>query len=200
MTELFQTTSFSYGNRTFGNHNRVLGYMGAVDGIKTGFINASGSNLMTAARKNGRHVVVIAFGFNSGAARDEKVRAHFEKGRQGDYLQTAMIPLPGRQSGAVMVAQPRPVPVIPMPMPGFRLAQLVAINNAVAPEPVVTVVSIAGLTAANAAAGLAGLEDGSYQNRDVIGAWLSDTLRWRQPRLRTPRGSRFFPRPASMVR
>jgi D-alanyl-D-alanine carboxypeptidase len=72
--EFFQTRSFSYGKSTYGNHNRVLGYMGAVDGIKTGYINAAGSNLMTAARKDGRHIVIIAFGFNSAGSRDQKVR------------------------------------------------------------------------------------------------------------------------------
>ena len=120
---------------------------------------------MTAARKNSRHIVVIAFGFNSGAARDEKVRqlvrAHFENGRQGDYLQTAMIPLPGRQGGTTMVAQPRPVPM-PMPIPGFRLAQLVAINNPVAPEPAIALASLGAGTAAAAAAGLAGVQEHSY--------------------------------------
>jgi D-alanyl-D-alanine carboxypeptidase len=178
--ELFQTTSFTYGNRTFGNHNRVLGYMGAVDGIKTGYINASGSNLMTAARKDGRHVVVIAFGFNSGAARDEKVRQlvrdHFAKGRQGDYLQTAMIPIPGRHGGGTWVAQARPVPVIPMPMPGFRLAELVAANNATSPIPTVVAMATLGGTASDAAAQLAGVDETSYQNNDVLGAWLSDTF------------------------
>ena len=59
--EFFQTRSFSYGKSTYGNHNRLLGYMGAVDGIKTGYINAAGSNLMTAARKDNRHIVIIAF-------------------------------------------------------------------------------------------------------------------------------------------
>src|SRR5690606_20752654 len=99
--EYFQTKSFQYGGKTYGNHNRVLGYMGAVDGIKTGYINAAGSNLLTAARKDNRHIVIVAFGFNSAGARDEKVRQlvanYLTKGRQGDYLQTAMVPVPGRQ-------------------------------------------------------------------------------------------------------
>jgi D-alanyl-D-alanine carboxypeptidase len=34
--EYFQTRSFSYGKRTYGNHNRLLGECG-VDGIKTGY-------------------------------------------------------------------------------------------------------------------------------------------------------------------
>src|SRR5690606_21032915 len=47
--EYFQTRSFRWGKRTYGNHNRLLGANG-VDGIKTGYTNASGFNLLTAAR------------------------------------------------------------------------------------------------------------------------------------------------------
>ena len=45
-----------------------------VDGIKTGYISASGYNLLTAARKDGRHIVVVGFGFDSAGSRDSKVR------------------------------------------------------------------------------------------------------------------------------
>ncbi|MEQ9448802.1 MAG: D-alanyl-D-alanine carboxypeptidase family protein, partial [Rhodospirillaceae bacterium] len=119
--DLFQTTSFRYGGKTYGNHNRVLGYMGAVDGIKTGYINAAGSNLLTAARKDNRHIIIVAFGFNSAASRDEKVRqlvsSYLSKGRRGDYLQTAMVPVPGRQGNTQFaLAQPRK-PTFAMPTP-----------------------------------------------------------------------------------
>jgi len=128
--KFFQTKSFSYNGRTYGNHNRVLGYMGAVDGIKTGYINAAGSNLLTAARKDNRHIVVVAFGFNTAGARDNKVRElvreYLPKSRQGNYVQTAQIPLPGRQGKSpVMVAQTeQPQVVQPMPLPRFRAAAL----------------------------------------------------------------------------
>ncbi len=190
----FQTTSFRYGGKTYGNHNRVLGYMGAVDGIKTGYINAAGSNLLTAARKDNRHIVIVAFGFNSAAARDEKVRqlvaAYLPKGRQGDYLQTAMVPQPGRQGNTQFaLAQPRkPTLSMPTPMPDFRLAQLVAGNGA---QPQVAVASAAvapvmpmpmptdlGLAPAVQAANVLAAPTQAqpvYPNQDVIGAWLSET-------------------------
>lgn len=191
----FQTASFKYNGRTYGNHNRVLGYMGAVDGIKTGYINAAGSNLLTAARKDNRHIVIVAFGFNSAGARDEKVRqlvrAYLDKGRRGDYLQTAMVPLPGRQGNVqVAVAQPTtPVFVMPMPLPGFRLAQLAAANNNVPAQPQVALASAAPMPlpppidlgtqpAVQAAMDLAAATQApapAYPSQDIIGAWLSDT-------------------------
>jgi D-alanyl-D-alanine carboxypeptidase len=191
--EFFQTTSFRYGGKTYGNHNRVLGYMGAVDGIKTGYINAAGSNLLTAARKDNRHIVVVAFGFNSAAARDEKVRQlvsnYLSKGRRGDYLQTAMVPLPGRQGNTQFaLAQPRkPTLSMPTPMPDFRLAALVAANGA---QPQVAVAAAApvalptpaptdlGLSPAVQAANVLAAPtqaETPYPSQDVIGAWLSET-------------------------
>jgi D-alanyl-D-alanine carboxypeptidase len=196
--DIFQTTSFRYNGKTYGNHNRVLGYMGAVDGIKTGYINAAGSNLLTAARKDNRHIIVVAFGFNSAASRDEKVRqlvsTYLGKGRRGDYLQTAMVPQPGRQgSTQFALAQPRkPTFAMPTPMPEFRWAQLVAANGAVPqaqPQPQVAVASaasamptpaqidIGAASAVEAAAGLAAPTQATtaYPSQDVIGAWLSET-------------------------
>lgn len=193
--EYFQTTSFRFGGKTYGNHNRVLGYMGAVDGIKTGYINAAGSNLLTAARKDNRHIVVVAFGFNSAASRDEKVRqlvsSYLSKGRRGDYLQTAMVPVPGRQgSTQFALAQPRkPTFAMPTPMPDFRLAALVAGNGA-QPQAQIAVASVApvalptpvptdlgvspAVQAANVLAAPTQAEP-LYPSQDVIGAWLSET-------------------------
>ena len=202
--EFFQTKSFSYGRKTYGNHNRVLGYMGAVDGIKTGYINAAGSNLLTAARKDGRHIVVVAFGFNSAGSRDQKVRElvanYLPKGRSGTYL--AEVPVPGRQgSGNVQVAVAQsapssaPVFVVPMPLPGFRLAQLVAANGAqaqpaaVQPMPDAVVASAApapapmpadlnqqaAVQAANTLAAPSQAPQPAYPSQDIIGAWLSES-------------------------
>lgn len=66
----FQTKSFEYAGQVIGNHNRLLGRVEGVDGIKTGFTNASGFNLMTSARLDGRHVVGVVLGGRSGASRD----------------------------------------------------------------------------------------------------------------------------------
>ena len=194
--EYFQTKTFKYNGRSYGNHNGVLGYMGVVDGIKTGYINAAGSNLLTAARGNNRHIVVVAFGFNSAASRDEKVRqlvrTYFEKGRRGDYLRTAMVPVPGRQGNVqVAVAQPAaPVFAMPMPLPGFRLAELAALNGArPQPQPQVAVASLAPVPlpppteldmqpAVQAATDLAAPSQApapAYPSQDIIGAWLSET-------------------------
>ena len=138
--EFFQTKSFSYGKRTYGNHNRLLG-SNNVDGIKTGYTRASGFNLMTAARDADQHIVVVGFGFDSSGSRDAKVRElvkkYFPKGRKGDYLATAMIPQPGRKGATVQLAAADPVAVVPMPYPAFRstAANAAPIQVAQLPDP-----------------------------------------------------------------
>jgi D-alanyl-D-alanine carboxypeptidase len=196
--DYFQTKSFSYGKRTYGNHNRLLGNNG-VDGIKTGYTNASGFNLLTAARADGRHIVVAGFGFDSSGTRDAKVRElvkkYLPKGRSGSYLEAALIPQPGRKGATVMVADTSETPVMPMPYPRFRLngGGVVAVTAAIQPVDAtqqpddITVASIDGgapvpvsrpeelqvVQAVNTLAAPAGKGD---RPLDVIGAWISDTF------------------------
>jgi len=127
----FQTKSFSYGKRTYGNHNNLLGKNG-IDGIKTGYTGAAGYNLMTAARADGRHIVVVGFGFPSAGKRDAKVRSLVEtylpQARSGDYLEAALVPPPGRKGPAVPTSDVQvasvDAAVLPMPAPNFRSGDL----------------------------------------------------------------------------
>ena len=197
--EYFQTKSFSYGKRTYGNHNRLLGSNG-VDGIKTGYTNASGFNLLTAARSNGRHIVVAGFGFDSSGARDAKVRelvkSYLPKGRSGGYLDVAMIPPPGRKGATVMVASADPTPVMPLPYPSFRAVALMPVEASQQQDDVtVASVAVAAAPMPNARPADLGFDEAvqaarslaqpaavaattSEEDRpfDVIGAWLSDTF------------------------
>jgi D-alanyl-D-alanine carboxypeptidase len=68
---MFSMRAFQYGSRTIRGHNRLLGKVEGVDGIKTGYTRASGFNLMTSARSEGRHIVSVVLGGRSGASRDK---------------------------------------------------------------------------------------------------------------------------------
>ena len=85
----FQTASFSYRRRFGRNHNRLLGQVEGVDGIKTGYTRASGFNLASSAERNGRRVIVVVMGGETAAARDAQVAyliegAFEEFARRGD--------------------------------------------------------------------------------------------------------------------
>ncbi|MBM3519783.1 MAG: D-alanyl-D-alanine carboxypeptidase, partial [Alphaproteobacteria bacterium] len=66
----FKTTSFSYGGRTIKTHNRLLGRYKGTDGIKTGYIAASGFNLTTSALRNGKRVVGVVMGGKTAPSRN----------------------------------------------------------------------------------------------------------------------------------
>ena len=70
---LFGTQQFSFRGRTMRNHNGLLGKMPGVDGLKTGYTNASGFNLSASAVRNGRRLIAVVMGGSSTAARDSNV-------------------------------------------------------------------------------------------------------------------------------
>lgn len=84
----FTTSSFTYAGARYTNHNRLLGRIKGVDGIKTGYTRASGFNLVTSVNRDGRSIVAVVLGGRSGASRNaqmEKLIAeHLHKGSRKD--------------------------------------------------------------------------------------------------------------------
>jgi D-alanyl-D-alanine carboxypeptidase len=76
----FSLRQFSYHGQTVANHNGLLGKMQGVDGLKTGFINASGYNLSASAVRDNRRLIAVVLGGNSTAARDSHVEDLLESG------------------------------------------------------------------------------------------------------------------------
>ena len=75
----FSTSSFTYHGETMSNHNHLLGRVEGVDGIKTGYTQASGFNLVTSVHRNNRHIVAVVLGGSSAGARDAKMRSLIEE-------------------------------------------------------------------------------------------------------------------------
>jgi D-alanyl-D-alanine carboxypeptidase len=67
----FSTRTFNYGRRRIGNHNKLLGRVAGVDGIKTGYTRASGFNLVSSVKQGNRQLVAVVLGGKSGRARDQ---------------------------------------------------------------------------------------------------------------------------------
>lgn len=70
----FSTRAYYYRGRAIANHNHLLGRVDGVDGIKTGYTNASGYNLLTSVHHNGRHLVAVVMGGATGSSRDATMR------------------------------------------------------------------------------------------------------------------------------
>ena len=71
----FSTTSFAYRGRVIRNHNKLLGRVEGVDGIKTGYTRASGFNLVSSMKRGNRHIVAVVLGGRSGGSRDAIMRS-----------------------------------------------------------------------------------------------------------------------------
>lgn len=97
----FRTQSFTYGGREIRGHNRLLGSYEGTDGIKTGYINASGFNLVSSVRRGEKRVVGVVLGGRTGASRDAYMKKmltkHMPKGTNGKMIAA----LAGSSKGAI---------------------------------------------------------------------------------------------------
>ena len=66
----FNTRHWTFRGTTYRNHNRLLGRYDGVDGLKTGYIRASGFNLAASARRGELRVIAVVFGGRTAASRD----------------------------------------------------------------------------------------------------------------------------------
>lgn len=164
---LFSTRSFQYGSRTIRGHNRLLGKVEGVDGIKTGYTRASGFNLMTSAKADGRQIVSIVLGGRSGAARDkimtDLVLANLPRAATGGRSSVMVASGPEREerprpeerpreeerARVVAAAEPAPRPV-PRPE-AIAEAPLPPAARAYAPMPTTTPIAPPRPVAANGA-------------------------------------------------
>lgn len=69
----FSTLQFSHNGVTYYTHNRVMLRYAGVDGIKTGYIGASGFNLVSSVTRGGRPLVGVVMGGGSGGWRDNRM-------------------------------------------------------------------------------------------------------------------------------
>jgi D-alanyl-D-alanine carboxypeptidase len=72
--------AIKYGRRIVRNYNTLLGRYPGADGMKTGFICASGFNLVATATRNGRQLIAVVLGSSSGGARAVKAAELLETG------------------------------------------------------------------------------------------------------------------------
>ncbi|MFG1464821.1 serine hydrolase [Xanthobacter sp. DSM 24535] len=139
----FATRSFTYKGETIGNHNRLLGKIEGVDGIKTGYTRASGFNLLTSVHRDDRYIVGVVLGGSSGSSRDARMASlianNYNRAYAGNRIapkvtETASADDDADETPAQVAAASRPretsSPIAPLPAPQ-RLAYAAA-------DPVVT--------------------------------------------------------------
>ncbi len=153
----FSTRVFYFAGRPLQNHNHLLGRVEGMDGIKTGYTAASGFNLLTSVKRDGRHLVGVVLGGRSGPQRDRIMAGLIEENMMDGAARRTAVAMterdvdPVEQSARVMEASPeeavdaRPVAQIePRPpveprietRPEPRRTQVAALDLAVPPSPV----------------------------------------------------------------
>lgn len=126
--KFFSTRSFAFRGNTIRSHNHLLGRIEGVDGIKTGYIRASGFNIVTSARRGGRHVIAVVFGGSTARARDARVVGLIE-----NNINVASVK---RTAPAIAEARAEPKRDMPLPPPAPQREQVAAV--APAAEPLAT--------------------------------------------------------------
>lgn len=75
----FRVRSFVFHGRRIYGHDHLLGRFAGADGLKTGYIRASGYNLVTSAVRGGRRLVGVVMGGSSFRSRDRLMMAYLDR-------------------------------------------------------------------------------------------------------------------------
>jgi D-alanyl-D-alanine carboxypeptidase len=152
---LFSIRSYTFRGRTIGNHNNLLGRINGVDGIKTGYVNASGFNLVTSVKRDGRKIVAVVMGGKTAAQRDAHMvqlintylpKASRARGYDDDLVADAMNAPKVAAASAAAPAEPArllaasTLPPHPAPVPRPMTADAAADP---APDPAMITASVA---------------------------------------------------------
>jgi len=116
----FSTQSFNWKGRKYGNHNKLLAKYSGTDGIKTGYINASGFNLVATVERNGVRLIGVVFGGKTSRSRDRHMMQILDN--QFKRVKTITV----RRAA---LAMPTTLPVAP-PERGEKLPESLPISKA----------------------------------------------------------------------
>lgn len=109
-THFFATRSATWRGKRYRNTNRLLGVYPGMNGIKTGYISASGFNLAASVERDGFHIVAVVMGGETSKRRNARMRtlldsALADAGRSREFL------------AAVRRPRPKPMRAAPAPAP-----------------------------------------------------------------------------------
>lgn len=146
--DYFSAETFTYAGKTYRTHNNLLNRYPGMDGMKTGYIRASGFNLVASAIRDGRRVIAVVFGGRTAKSRDSHMVKLLDIGfarmakrdvhrgdRQFAVLNSRKVPKPVYKPGVrLQVALGVPLPTRPRPNIGQWAIQIGAYRSVVAAE------------------------------------------------------------------
>ncbi|MCM2344978.1 MAG: D-alanyl-D-alanine carboxypeptidase [Alphaproteobacteria bacterium] len=79
----FSTKNFTFQGKSYHNHNRLMSEYQGMDGLKTGYVGASGFNLVASAKRGNKRLIGVVFGGRSAASRNAHMATLLDRGFQG---------------------------------------------------------------------------------------------------------------------
>ncbi|MDB2682855.1 D-alanyl-D-alanine carboxypeptidase [Alphaproteobacteria bacterium] len=93
----FSTKTFSYRGKTYRNHNRLMDTYDGMDGLKTGYVAASGFNLIASAVQGNKRLVGVVFGGRTSKSRNAHMKDLLDRG----FAKKRMLLLAGNSKPSV---------------------------------------------------------------------------------------------------
>lgn len=120
---LFSVASFNFRGRTVRGHNNLMYRYQGMDGIKTGYTNASGFNLVSAVKDGNRRVVGVVLGGRTARSRDDKMAGLLDRylGRASSSGGAGLVASVGAKE-SVEVASAADASAVPVPLNARRPA------------------------------------------------------------------------------
>ncbi len=156
----FSTRNFSYQGVRHHNHNRLMETYRGMDGMKTGYIVASGFNLIASARRDDRRLIGVVFGGRSAASRNAHMASLLDQGFAQMGRPATEAPRIASLSPSVALPEAR-LPVIP-PRKPQEIARLNALRSIMPASGAARLSTIGDLIQEEAFGGLIG--QGDYES------------------------------------
>lgn len=144
----FATRAFYYRGAAIVNHNHLLDRVEGMDGIKTGYTNASGFNLLASVKRDGHYIVAVVLGGPSARARDRLMADLIEDQiENGATVRTASAITETSVAGEVEPAAKNREASVPRAEPGTKIGLRVPMPSAPTPDPSLGSIETASLNA-----------------------------------------------------
>ena len=117
-THFFATRSATWRGKRYRNTNRLLGVYPGMNGIKTGYISASGFNLAASVERDGFHIVAVVMGGKTSKRRNARMRTLLDRaladsGRSREFLASVRRPRPRpKPTPGAPALSPAPAPTV----------------------------------------------------------------------------------------
>lgn len=124
----FSTANFSYKGHNYHNHNRLMETYKGMDGMKTGYVGASGFNLVASAVRNNRRLIGVVFGGTTASKRNAEMEKLLNMGfnKAGDVRIARADPAPLPEKLAPVATRSG---TSPAPIPPHKPAMLAAVDS-----------------------------------------------------------------------